>query len=262
MNAIIQNGRYSIRNLGKEIVLRTDHLAAKYIFSSEDDCRQAEMLAQQVALFTKESGRRFMNTGLTVQDLVQFEGEVAELYNAKKLKGRIHLHSGAEEYLINVFKEVAEDDWVMCYWRSHYHCLLKGVPKDELLAEIIEGRSISAQFPKYRVMSSAIVGGVVPIAMGAAYAIKRSGGTNHVHCFMGDMTSESGIVYESIKYARNFDLPITFYIEDNNNSINTETRTAWGSPQATFAEDGDKVKYHRCDLGRYPHGGAGQWVQF
>src|ERR1700675_3846186 len=132
---------------------------------------------------------------LTSQDLIQFESEIAELFNAKKIRAVIHLFSGGGENMLNVFETIRPEDLVMCSWRSHYQCLLKGVPRDEVKAEILAGRSIALCFPEYLVVSSGIVGGIIPIALGVALGIKRSGGTNHVHCFMGDMTSETGIAH-------------------------------------------------------------------
>ena len=48
-----------------------------------------------------------------------------------------------------------------------------------------------------------------------------------VYCFMGEMTSETGIAHECIKYSRNFDLPIHFVVEDNEKSVCTDTRKTW-----------------------------------
>lgn len=203
-----------------------------------------------------------MTTGITAQDLIQFEKEVAELFNAKQIRAVIHLYSGGEEHMLEVFKGINPEDWVMCSWRSHYQCLLKGVPKDELKAEILAGRSIALCFPEYRIVSSGIVGGIIPIALGVALGIKRSGGTNHVHCFMGDMTSETGIAHECIKYSRNFDLPITFHIEDNGLSVCTDTRATWGSEALTFEGGGKNIEFSKYITGKYPHAGSGERIQF
>src|SRR6185295_6964728 len=135
--------------------------------------------------------------------------------------------------MIKIFKKVKEDDWVMCSWRSHYQCLLKGVPKKELKKEILANRSISLCFPKQRVVSSAIVGGIIPIAIGVAMGIKRRGGKNKVYCFMGDMTSETGIAHECIKYATNHKLPIRFIVEDNGKSVMTDTKATWAQKVLT-----------------------------
>jgi TPP-dependent pyruvate/acetoin dehydrogenase alpha subunit len=216
-----------------------------------------------------------MNTGLTAQDLVQFEKEIADLFNTKQIKAVIHLYSGGEEHMLKVFEDINPEDWVMCSWRSHYQCLLKGVPGEELKAEIIAGRSIALCFPTYRIVSSGIVGGIVPIALGVAFAIKRGGGVNRVHCFLGDMTSETGIFHECTKYARNFDLPITFHIEDNSLSVCTDTRAAWGNEVLTFESGGfnanvaqylrrewKNIEFSKYTTGKYPHAGSGERIQF
>ena len=107
------------------------------------------------------------------KDLVNFEKEIADLFNNKKIRAPIHLYSGNEEFLINFFKKINKNDWIFCSWRSHYQCLLKGVPKDELKKEILNGKSISLCFPKYKIYSSAIVGGNLPTAVGVALSLKR-----------------------------------------------------------------------------------------
>ncbi len=205
-------------------------------------------------------------TQLTAQDLITFEEEIAELFKAKKIRTIIHLYSGGEEHanqMIELFKGVDKNDWVMCSWRSHYQCMLKGVPREELKAEIIAGRSIALCFPEYKILSSGIVGGIVPIAMGVAAAIKRQGGTERVHCWLGDTTSETGIAHESIKYAEGHDLPIVFYVEDNGLSVCTDTRAVWSMKALTFeTEYHPKVKYMRYTPGKFPHAGSGARIQF
>ena len=205
-----------------------------------------------------EKGRKIW----TPQELIAFENEIAELFNAAKIKAPIHLYYGNEEKIIEVFRDVKEDDWVMCSWRSHYQCLLKGVPPEKLREEILAGRSISLCFPEQRIVSSAIVGGILPIAIGVAMGIKRSGGKNRVHCFMGEMTSETGIAHECIKYATNHALPIRFIIEDNGKSVLTDTREVWQQRTLTY-EDGKHplVVYYKYET-KYPHAGAGVRVQF
>ena len=75
--------------------------------------------------------------------------------------------------MIRIFKKINKNDWVFCSWRSHYQCLLKGVPNKLLEKKILEGKSISLCFPKYNIYSSAIVGGSIPIALGVAKSIKK-----------------------------------------------------------------------------------------
>ena len=142
--------------------------------------------------------------------MIRFEEEIAELFNNAQIYAPIHLYYGNEEQIIEVFKNVRPKDWVFCSWRSHYQCLLKGVPCDDVKREILEGRSISLCFPDHRVYSSALVGGCIPVAVGMAMAIKRTSEDAKVWCFMGEMTSETGIAHECIKYSLNHGLPIVF----------------------------------------------------
>ena len=200
---------------------------------------------------------------MTKEDLIGFEEEIACLFKDKKIRSIIHLYSGGEEDLIRIFKDIRPQDWVMCSWRSHYQCLLKGVPREELKDEIISGRSIALCFPQYRILASGIVGGILPIATGVALGIKRSGEDAKVHCFLGDMTAETGIAHECIKYAYGHDLPIQFHVEDNALSVCTDTKKVWGiTSEVPTVVGNPKVDYFKYTPGRYPHAGAGERVQF
>lgn len=198
----------------------------------------------------------------TPQALIHFESEIAELFNAGKIRAPVHLYYGNEEQIIEVFRDVKPDDWVMCSWRSHYQCLLKGVPPEQVKAEILAGRSISLCFPEHRIVSSAIVSGIIPIAVGIAMGIKRRGEKNRVHCFMGEMTAETGVAHECLKYSTNHQLPIRFIVEDNGKSVCTDTREAWNQPVLTHENSRHPLVVYYKYQSRYPHAGAGVRVQF
>ena len=195
-------------------------------------------------------------------ELVNFENEIASRFNNSEIRAPVHLYSNNEEQMLEIFESIKENDWVFCSWRSHYQCLLKGVPKEEIFKEIMEGRSISLCFPKYKIYSSAIVGGVLPVAVGAAMAIKIKKNSEKVHCFLGEMTAETGIAHEAIKYSRNHDLPIRFIVEDNGKSVVTDTREVWGTKKLSYEDlDDPFITYYRYK-NKYPHAGAGKRVQF
>lgn len=200
--------------------------------------------------------------GLTVEDLVAFEEEIAVAFNAAKIRAPVHLYSGNEEPMIRIFRDVRPDDWVLCSWRSHYQCLLKGVPREQVKSEIMAGRSISLCFPEYRILSSAIVTGVLPIAVGLALAIRRAGEPSRVHCFMGEMTSETGVAHECMKYARQWNLPVHWIIEDNGKSVCTDTRQVWNTACLSHEGSSDPAVTYYTYHSKYPHAGAGQRVQF
>jgi TPP-dependent pyruvate/acetoin dehydrogenase alpha subunit len=201
-------------------------------------------------------------TNLTPEALIKFEEDIAAEFNAGKIRAPVHLYYGCEQAMIAAFERVRPEDWVLCSWRSHYQCLLKGVPPAEVKSEIMAGRSITLCFPKYKVFSSAIVTGVLPIATGIALGIKRRGGSEKVWCFLGEMTAETGCAHECVKYATNHRLPINFIVEDNGKSVCTDTRVVWNQPKLSWEESNHpNVIYYRYET-KYPHAGAGQRVQF
>ena len=189
--------------------------------------------------------------------LVQFEKKMADHWEDGKVRGPIHLSGGNEDELIEIFKRIKNNDWVFSTWRSHYHALLKGVPSEWLEQEILYGRSITIVNKDEKFYSSAIVGGIIPIAVGAAIANKRNGNNDIVWCFLGDMTYETGIFMENYKYSKNFNLPIKFVIEDNGVSTNTPTIETWG----VKSEVPNDIIWYEYEK-QWPHYGTGKWVIF
>jgi TPP-dependent pyruvate/acetoin dehydrogenase alpha subunit len=201
-------------------------------------------------------------TEWTVEELIAFESKIADLFNKGEIKAPVHLSDGSESAVIDVFKDVNTKDWVFCSWRSHYQALLKGVPAAKVESEILAGRSISLCFPDFKFYSSAIVGGQIPMATGVALSLKKNQKGGHVWCFLGDMTSETGIAQTAVRFAEKHDLPITFVIEDNGLSVLTDTRNVWKSNTLRFEEHlSNKVIYYKYKS-KYPHAGAGVRVQF
>ena len=196
------------------------------------------------------------------KDLINFEEDIANIFNAGKIRAPIHLYHGNEKHIIKIFNKIKDDDWVFCSWRSHYQCLLKGVPKDQLKQEIIDGRSISLCFPDYKIYSSAIVGGNIPTAVGVSMSLKIYNKKSKVYCFMGEMTSETGIAHECIKYSKNHELPIHFIVEDNKMSVCTNTREVWNQKKLTYENISDEYVTYYSYENKYPHAGAGKRVQF
>jgi TPP-dependent pyruvate/acetoin dehydrogenase alpha subunit len=191
-------------------------------------------------------------------ELIAFEKDIAAEYDAGHIRAPIHLDGGNEEQLIEIFEEIGPNDWICGSWRQHYHCLLKGVPPELLKAEIMAGKSITLCFPQYRVISSAIVGGILPIALGLAWSIKRNGGNEKVWTFVGDMTAKTGIFSECLQYAEGHKLPISFIIEDNGKSVCTDTNSVWGKLEQEYTTTVTYFRYSHP----WPHSGAGKRVNF
>lgn len=177
---------------------------------------------------------------MNAKNLLDFEKDIAACFERGGIKAPIHLHGGNEDKLIEIFRCIKTDDYVFSTHRSHYQALLKGVPPELVKSEIIKGHSISLQFPEYNFYTSAIVGGICPIALGVAMAGKQA------WCFLGDMAAETGIFHECVKYAHSHSLPIHFVVEDNGMSVDTPTEKVW------------RYSYER----KFPHQGSGKYVIF
>ena len=193
----------------------------------------------------------------TEQDLIDFENLIVQHWENAKIRGPIHLSNGNETQLIEIFKRIKTTDYVFSTWRNHYHALLKEIDSKWLENEILAGKSITVCNVDERFYSSAIVGGTLSIALGVAQGIKKNNGTEKVWCFIGDMSFESGVFYEVHKYARNFDLPLYFIIEDNDVSTYTPTDSTWNKKRDI---PDDVIHYNYKS--KYPHYGSGKWIAF
>jgi pyruvate dehydrogenase E1 component alpha subunit len=199
------------------------------------------------------------------QDLIDFEKDIADNYLHAKIRGPCHFSGGNEKQLLKIFEDVKKHDWVFSTHRSHYHALLKSEDPEWLKKQIFLKRSSHINSKKYRIFTSAIVGGILPIAVGVALDIKRKGGKEKVWCFIGDMASEMGIFNECWKYAMGEDLPITFIIEDNRFGCYTPTKDVW----KTNTEFQDPIGIKKYIYERtYPHYGLEDkegkkiWINF
>ena len=186
---------------------------------------------------------------MTKEELIDFEQEIADLFEQGRIKAPVHLSGNNEDDLIEIFKHIQKDDWVFSTHRSHYHALLKGVPKEKVKNEILLGHSITLNFAEYKFFSSAIVGSCLPVAVGVAM-----GGQN-AWVFIGDMAAHSGIFHECQQYASGHNLPVYFVIEDNGKSVCTPTKEVWGT-QNKYS----KLRY--VYENKWPHQGMGKWVTF
>lgn len=197
----------------------------------------------------------------------EFEQRMANIYKTGVIKAPIHLRSGEgyEDSLTEIFKEenIGGDDWVLGYWDSHALCLLKGVPEKDLESAIRAGKSIALCFPEYKILCSGIVGSLFGVAVGIALGLRRRGENGRVFIYCGDMSAETGIFMEAVKYAYNHELPIKFIVGDNGVSVMTDTKTAWNSTEPWFINTkyASIIHYfkYRND---WPHSGLKERIAF
>jgi TPP-dependent pyruvate/acetoin dehydrogenase alpha subunit len=124
-----------------------------------------------------------MTKKLNNNDLIEFEKDIKQIYEKGLIKAPIHLSGNNEKQLIKIFKNIKTTDWVFSTWRNHYHALLHGINASWLKNQIIKGKSMSINSLKKKFYSSAIVGGILPIALGVSMGLKRKKSKNKVWVF-------------------------------------------------------------------------------
>lgn len=209
-------------------------------------------------IYIPKNKKKIKKDFFDVKKINIFEKKIFDLYNNGKIKYPIHLTKGNENQLVEIFKYIDNKDWVFTSWRNHAHALLHGIPEKKLEKQIMSGKSMYVSSKKNNFFCSSIAGGIIPIALGSALALKRKGSRQKVWLFVGDMTSMMGVFYEAYNYSRNFNLPLEIVIEDNGQSVYTDTKKTWNIKKLQIPKD---IFYYKFKLG-YPHHGTGQWVSF
>jgi TPP-dependent pyruvate/acetoin dehydrogenase alpha subunit len=154
------------------------------------------------------------------------------------LRGHYHVYIGQEAAGAAACATLRTDDYIFTTHRNHGHVVAKGGDPGRVLAEIIgradgycKGRAgtFHVAAPELGVLhTSAIVGGCLPLAAGAAYGAKLQGLDRASVVFFGDGAMEEGVFYETVNIARLWELPVIFFME--NNAVLPTERAARGSP--------------------------------
>ena len=153
------------------------------------------------------------------------EEKIAALYPQQEMRCPCHLYVGQEAVAAGVCAALSKDDYIVGSYRSHGIYLAKGGDLKALLAELYgketgvsRGRSGSMQLfaPEVGFLcTSAIVGGPVPIGVGAALAAKLRKESRVSVAFFGDGATEEGVFHESMNFASLKRLPVVFVCENN-----------------------------------------------
>lgn len=162
-----------------------------------------------------------------------FEETILRLFSENKLSGTTHTCIGEEATAVGLMEHIAEEDKVFSNHRCHGHYLAYGGPKEALLAEIMskesglcQGRGGSQHIHYKNFFSNGVQGGIVPNALGVAWADKLKNQTGVTVVFIGDGTLGQGLVYESFNMAALYGCPVLFVIEDNSYAMSTKRENA------------------------------------
>lgn len=191
---------------------------------------------------------------VNAEDLLKFEQNIVELWEAGDLPYLLHLCGGNENWLVDLFSNIKEGDWIFSTHRSHYHALLSGISRNRLEKLIRTGDSMFVFDRERQFFSSSVLAGTSCIAAGVAWSLKEESSTNRVWCFLGDGAEEEGHFYEAVMMVAGHDLPCTFIIEDNNRSVDTSIEERM--PTRFRMSWPDCVVRHRYSP-VYPHAGNG-----
>jgi pyruvate dehydrogenase E1 component alpha subunit len=161
----------------------------------------------------------------------RFEEKAAELYQAGKIRGFLHLYIGEEAVAVGAMGALRPDDAIVATYRDHGHALARGIPAGALMAEMYgkangcsRGRGGSMHFfdlSRRFFGGYAIVGGGLPIAVGLALADKMRGAAPITACFFGEGAVAEGEFHESLNLARLWQLPVLFLCENNRYAMGT-----------------------------------------
>jgi len=154
-----------------------------------------------------------------------FEEKASALYAERQIVGLLHLSIGQEAVAVGVCSLLSKDDLVYGGHRSHGHAIAKGADINRLMAELA-GRAtgycggkggsmhIVAKEAGF-ITATGVVGGTIPLALGAAFAAKENKQGRIAVVFFGDGAGQAGPFHESLNIASLWQLPVIFVCENN-----------------------------------------------
>ena len=165
----------------------------------------------------------------------RIEEEIERRYHQDQMKTPIHLVIGQEATSVGACAALLETDLLYSSHRTHGNYLAKGSDLKAMLAEMhcritgcVGSRGGSMHLIDKRVGmagTSAIVGGALPIAVGAALAAQMKGEDRVTMVFLGDATTEEGVTSESLNFAALKRVPVVFFCENNFYSVQSPLST-------------------------------------
>ena len=177
-----------------------------------------------------------------------FEEAVTQLITEGEVAGACHSSVGQEAAIVGACMALRNDDYMSGTHRSHGHPIGKGAELKPLMAEILgkatgvcRGRGGSMHLTDTSIGSigeSAIVGGGIPLATGAALSAQVRGTDQVALTFFGDGAVNEGAFHESINMAAIWKLPVIFFCENNHYAAVTPAVTTHGQPDVARRGDG------------------------
>jgi pyruvate dehydrogenase E1 component alpha subunit len=166
----------------------------------------------------------------------RFEEKAGEAYSMGKIGGFCHLYIGQEAVAVGSIAALRPDDYLTSAYREHGQALARGMTSRAVMAELFgkatgcsrgKGGSMHLFDAKLGFLGGhGIVGSHIPIAAGAAFAIKYKGGDQVSLCFFGEAAANIGAFHETLNMASLWDLPAVFICENNGYGMGTAVARA------------------------------------
>ena len=169
-----------------------------------------------------------------------FEEGAEQAYMRGLIHGTMHLSIGQEASAVGICMPLTDADYITSTHRGHGHCIAKGADVGRMFAEFFgketgycHGRGGSmhiADVAKGNLGANGIVGGGIPIAVGAALSAKRRKTDSVVVSFFGDGANNEGAFHEALNMAAIWKLPVVFVCENNRYGMSTSTERSTAVP--------------------------------
>jgi len=164
----------------------------------------------------------------------QFETRCIKLYRKGLIRGYFHPYLGEEAIAVGVCAALEERDYITSTHRGHGHCIARGADLKPMVAELLgretgycKGRGGSMHIADVgggNLGANGIVGGGIPIGLGAAMGTAVRGDDNVTVVFCSDGASNNGVFAESLNIAAAWNLPLIIMIENNRYAVSTPIR--------------------------------------
>ena len=154
-----------------------------------------------------------------------FEEEIYSLNKLGLVQGTAHLYIGMEAIAVGACAAMLPGDYLTSTHRGHGHCIARGLNTGRMMAEILgredgycggKGGSMHIADSTLGMLGAdGIVGGGIPIAVGAAFGSRLKGESSVVLCFFGEGATNQGSFHESLNFAAVQKLGVVFICENN-----------------------------------------------
>ena len=167
-------------------------------------------------------------------EIRKFEEKSIELYKTGKIRGYLHPCIGQEAIPVGACQAIGRKDYIISNHRGHGHCIARGADMKKMMAELFGksdgycgGRGGSmhiADLDLGILGENGIVGGGIPISVGAGLSCKMDDKGNVVLCFFGDGAANNGVFHESLNMSAILKLPVVYICENNMYAISMCSR--------------------------------------